>query len=100
MELSKILMLKKLVSVLTVALLFGTLVPKKSISSISSGVSMFFKNCPQGLPLKFEGASFGEIKIFLGKFFIESLAGRGPEITIKVNAGRVFSPDSTYTTCF
>ena len=28
------------------------------------------------------------------------MAGSGPEITIKFNAGRVFRPDSTYTTCF
>jgi len=34
------------------------------------------------------------------KNFIGSLAGSGPEITIKVNAGRVFRLDSTYTTCF
>ena len=85
---------------LTVALLFGTLVPKRSILSISPGVGIVFKNCPQGLPLKFQGASFGAIKFFWGKFFIGSLAGSGPEITIKVNAGRVFRPDSTYTTCF
>ena len=51
------------------------------ISSISSGVGMVFKNCPQGLPLIFQGASFGAIKFFWGKFFIGSLAGSGPEIT-------------------
>ena len=85
---------------LTVALLFGTWVPKRSISSISSRVGMVFKNCPQRLPLKSQSASFGAIKFFRDKFFIGSLAGSGPEITIMVNAGRVFRPDSTYMTCF
>ena len=79
---------------LTVALLFGTLVPKRSISSISSRVGMVFKNGPQGFPLTFQGASFGAIKIFWVKFFIGSLAGSAPEITdytgkpIMINTGR------------
>ena len=63
--------------ILTVALLFGTLVPKRSISSISSRVGIFW-----------------------GKFFIGSLAGSEPEITIMVNVGRGFRPDSTYMTYF
>ena len=76
--------------ILTVALSLGTLVPERSISSISSRVIMVFKNCPQGLPLKFQGASFGAIKIFWGKFFIGSLTGSGPEITIIIYSSRVF----------
>ena len=36
---------------------FGTLEQKWSISSIFSRV--VFKNCPQGVPLQFQGASFG-----------------------------------------
>ena len=63
-------------------------------------MDMVFKNFPQGIPLKFQGAPFGAIKIFTGKFFIGSLAGSGPEITIMVNVGRVFRPDQTYITCF
>ena len=55
----------------TVALLFGTLVLKRLISSISS--CLVFKNCPQGLLLK---------------------------MTIILNAGRNFRPDLTYMTCF
>ena len=74
--------------------------PKRSITSISTRVSMVFKNCSQGLPLKFQGTSFGAIKIFWVKFCIGSLAESRPEITIMVNAGRVFKPDSTYMTCF
>ena len=74
--------------------------PKRSISSISSGVGTVFKNCPQGLPLKFQGASFGAIKNFRGIFFLGHLAGSGPEKTIMVNAGRGFRLDSTCKTCF
>ena len=86
-------------TLLTVALLFGTLVPKRTISSISSRVVMVFKNCSQGLPLKFQVASFGAIEIFLGEFFIGSLTGSGTEMTIIINADRVFRPDLTYMTC-
>ena len=67
----------------------GTLVPKRSISSISSRVVMVSKNCPQGLPLKFPGASFGAVKKFSGWFFIGSFTGSGPEMTIIVDSDRV-----------
>ena len=91
---------------LTVAFLFGTLVPKGSISSISSRVGVVFKNCPQGFPLKFQGVSFGAIKFFWVKFFIGNLAGSAPEITINIgipimiNTDRFLRPDSTYMMCF
>ena len=85
---------------LTVALFLGTLVPERSISSISSRVIMVFKNCPKGFPLKFQGASFGAIKFFWGKFFIGSLTGSGPEITIIVYSSRVFRPNVTYMACW
>ena len=62
-------------STLTVALFFGTLVPKRSISPISSRVVMVSKNCSQGFPLKFQGASFGTIKKFWGRFLNGSLTG-------------------------
>ena len=78
------------ISRLTVALFLGTLVPERSISSIFSPVIMVFKNCPQGLPLKFQGASFGAIKFFWGKIFIGSLTGSEPEITIIIYSCRVF----------
>ena len=55
---------------LTVTVLFGTLVPLESISPISSSVVMPANNCSREIPLKFQGASFGAIKVFLGKFFI------------------------------
>jgi len=84
---------------LTVALVFGTLVPKRSISSISSLVVMVFKNCPKRLPLKFQGASFGAIRFF-GSIFIGSLTGNGPEMMIILNVGRIFRPDLTYMTYF
>ena len=58
-------------------------------------MDMAFKNRPQGLPLKFHAAYFGAIKHFMVEFFIGSLAGSGPEITIMVNAGCVFRPNST-----
>ena len=58
-------------------------------------MDMVFKNFPQGIPLKFQGAPFGAIKIFTGKFFIGSLAGSGPEMTIIINVGRVFIPDAS-----
>ena len=76
----------------------GTLVQKRSISSISSRVVMVSKNCPQGLPLKFPGASFGAIKKFSGWFFIGSFTGSGPEMTIIVDSDRVFRLGRTYTT--
>ena len=85
--------------ILTVALSLGTLVPERSISSISTRVIMVLKNCPQGLPLKFQGASFGAIKFFWGKIFIGSLTGSGPEITIIIYSSRVFRPNVTYMTC-
>ena len=77
----------------------GTLVPERSISSISSRLIMVFKNCPQGLPLKFQGASFGAIKFFWGEIFIGSLTGSGPEITIIIYSSRVFRPNVTYMAC-
>ena len=84
---------------LTVALFLGTLVPERSIPSISSRLIMVFKNCPQGLPLKFQGASFGAIKFFWGEIFIGSLTGNGPEITIIIYSSRVFRPNVTYMAC-
>ena len=84
------------VVVLTVALFLGTLVPERSIPSISSRLIMVSKNCPQGLPLKFQGASFGAIKFFWGEIFIGSLTGSGPEITIIIYSSRVFRPNVTY----
>ena len=84
--------------ILTEALLFGTLVPKRSISSISSRMVKLVENCPQGLSIKFQDVSFGAIKIFLGKFFIGSLTGSGPEITIIIYSSRVSRPDVTYMT--
>ena len=63
-------------------------------------VWVIFKNCLQGFLLIFQDASFGAIKIFLDYFFIGTLTGSGPELTIMINAGRVFRPDSTQMTCF
>ena len=60
---------------------------------------MVFKNCPQGLPLKFQGASFGAIKFFWGEIFIGSLTGSEPEITIIIYSSRVFRPNVTYMAC-
>ena len=85
--------------ILTVALSLGTLVPERSISSISTRVIMVLKNCPQGLPLKFQGASFGAIKFFWGKIFIGSLTGSGPEIKIIIYSSYVFRPNVTYMAC-
>ena len=65
-------------------------------------MDMVFKNCPQGLPLTLQGASFGAIKIFTGKIFIGSSAGmdrNGPEVTIIKNDGRLFRPFLAYMTC-
>ena len=61
---------------------------------------MVSKNCFQGLPLKFQGASFGTIIIFLSKFFIGSFTGSEPEMSIIINLCRVFGPHLTHTTCF
>ena len=57
------------------------------------------ENCPQGLPLKFQGASFGAIKFFWGKIFIGSLTGSGPEIKIIIYSSYVFRPNVTYMAC-
>ena len=72
---------------------------KRSISSISTRVITVFKNCPQGLPLKFQGASFGAIKFFWGKIFTGSLTGSGPEITVIIYSSYVFRPNVTCMAC-
>ena len=53
------------------------------------------KNCSQGLPLKFQGASFAAIKIFLDKFFIGSFTGSGPQMMIFIDFHRLFRPYSS-----
>ena len=63
-------------------------------------VWVIFKNCLQGFLLIFQDASFGAIKFFFGLFFIGSLTGSGPEMTIILDVGRIFRPDLTYMTCF
>ena len=45
---------------------------------------------PIELALIFEGASFGAIKIFLGKFFGGGFSGNAPEINILDRIDRVF----------
>ena len=49
--------------------------------------------------VKFQGASFGAIKIFRGEFCNGSLTGSGPEITIIIYSSRVFRPNVTYMAC-
>ena len=43
---------------------------------------------------------FDAIKIFWSRFFIGSLTGSGPVITIIIYSSRVFKSGLTYMTCF
>ena len=67
---------------LTVALLFGNFLPKRLFFADSFSYDYRIKNYPQGLPLKFQNATFGSIKISGNEIFTGSLTGSEPEMTI------------------
>ena len=69
----------------------------KSPEKTSGARSTVEKKDPTGF---FQGASFSAWKILLGKFFIGSFTGIGPEISIIINFCQVFGPHLTHTTCF
>ena len=48
------------------------------------------EKCFKGVPLKFEAASFGLIKIFLGKILFPNFTGSEPETEIINSANRLF----------
>ena len=53
----------------------GQIRPERDKDVLSPEDGKIDKNCPQGLRLKFQGASFGPIKNFLTKFFAGSFTG-------------------------
>ena len=59
---------------------FGTIVPLTTKSLLPVVRTRIGKNCPQGPPLKFQGETFGAIKIFGKKIFNGGLTGSAPEI--------------------
>ena len=75
---------------LTVASLFGNFLPRGCFSLIASRMTIVSKNHPQGLPLKFEYATFGWIKISGNDIFTVCLTGSGPEMNIFDRMGDFF----------
>ena len=75
-------MIKNVNVSLTVASFLGIFLPGEPFSSIISKGDMPAQKCSQGLPLKFQDGTFGEIKIFGKKFFIGSSTGYELEISM------------------
>ena len=67
---------------LTVASLFGNLLPRGCFFADSFSYDHRIKNYPQGLPLKFQYATIGSIKTSGNEIFTGSLTGSEPEMTI------------------
>jgi len=57
------------------------------------------QNCSEGLPLKFQGGTFGAIKIFWEKIFTGSSTGCRPEIQM-YKCGYETSDPPWLHTCF
>ena len=69
---------------------FGNFLPRGCFSLIASRMITVKKNNSQSLPLKFQYATFGSIKISGNEIFTGSLTGSEPEMTIFDRMGDFF----------
>ena len=75
---------------LTVASFLGNFLPRGCFSMITFTGDMQAQKWLKGLPLKFQGGTFGAIKIFDKKIFTGSSTGSESEISISERGYQAF----------